>query len=251
MEQQLGHTLMLLKFRLMNLCVKSEPGALLTVKVPGGGDEDLDIEKVCNVSILDEDSLIIAPFSDSDMNKLRKAIWKEHPEFKQRIETIDLNEAQKQADELKNETTPQEQERMKMPETPIPSVVKNEQADNLLKLLILTVPAVDDDRKKILTDSVDALVDACNLRMTARIDKAKVEIAKFLVGQADDEIKEANDKVEEAAKLYQDAVKESEETKIKEIEEAYKRYLEKHAKEGGFDTSEGGEESAFSMTFDE
>lgn len=251
MELQLGHTLMLMKFRLMNLCVKSEPGTLLTVKVQGSGEEDLEIEKVANVSILDEDSLIVAPFSNSDMNKLRKAIWKEHPEFKQHIETIDLSEAQKQAEEVKQEETAQEKERIEIPSTPIPSVVKDEPADNLLRLLILTVPATNDDRKKLLTDNVKALVDACNLRMKARIEKAKVEVGKWLIGKSDDEIKEANDKLEEATKLYQDAVVESEEAKIKEIEEAYKRYLEKHANDDGYDTPEDNDDGAFSMTFDD
>lgn len=258
MELQLGQTLMLLKFRLVNLCVKSEPAALLAVSVPGDGAEELELEKVANVGVLDDDSMLIAPFADDDMKKIRLAVKKVHPEFKQHIETIDLDAALEEAGVNPDEETGKA-EMPDIPETPVPSVVANDSERNILHVLVLTVPQVDDDRRKVLLDAVKVQIDACNVSMDITISKAKEEVAKYVVGLQETEVEEANSKLKEATKLYKDEVKQAEENKNKEIEEAYQRYLQKQ-EEGGdtpataSDKEKGDDEyedGAFSMKFDD
>lgn len=256
MELQLGNTLMLMKFRFVNLCIKSDAASLLTVKVTGADGSDNEIEKVGNVSILDDDNMLVVPFDEGNMKKLRLAIKQEHPEFKQHIETIDLDEVAKEAG-VPEEEAPQTEEQsldpnsLQVPDKPIPSVLPNDDTENLLHVLVLTVPQVDEDRRKVLLDSVKAYVDATKVRFDATINKAKAEVTRLSVGLPKEEVDEAEDKVKEAAKLYRDAVVEAEESKTKEIEEAYKRYLEKQAENPTVPEASGGDDNAFSMKFDE
>lgn len=255
MELQLGYTLMLMKYRFANLCVKSDPVTLISVKVPGHGEEELEIEKVAQVAILDDDNMLVTPFSEEDMNKLRLAIRKEHPEFKQHIETIDIGKMKKdagvkEADEMMKGDD-EKDKKLQMPESPIPSVLEEEEEKELLHVLVLTVPEVDNDRRKLLLDAVKAQVDACKLRMDATIDKAKAQIAPCTAGMSPLEIKEADDKVKEAASMYEENVEKTYEEKKQEIEDAYQRYLKKQTENGTSSAEENSEGSAFSMTFDD
>lgn len=251
MEMQLGHTLMLMKFRFINLCVKSEAASLLTVKVQDPNEGFMDIEKVANVGILDDDNMLVSPFDDNDMNKLRLAIMKEHPEFKQHIETIDLDEATEDADKSEQESDAT-MGNLQIPETPVKSVLPNDEEENLLHVLVLTVPAVDDDRRKLLLEAVKVQVDECKDSMKYTIDKTKVEVGKQTIGLSIEEIKEADDKLKEAAEQYEGAVDEAYEDKKKEIEEAYQRYLEKQGQQQSPASADDNDENnAFSMKFED
>lgn len=258
MELQLGNTLMHMQFRFVNLCVKSDAATLLTVKIPDDSSEDeLNIEDVSGVSILDDDNMLVTPFSDDDMKKLRLAIMKEHPEFKQHIENIDLDKIADEAgvslnpDDYSDEENKEVEEAQPEPKTPVKTATPNDSSANVIHVLVLTVPQVDDDRRKLLLDAVKMQVEACNTNMDTIINTTKVKVAKYVVGLPKEEVDEVDKTIKKTSSKYQDAVEEAEEKKKTEIEEAYQRYLEKHPDDTSSGSQEEDENNAFSMKFDD
>ena len=190
MEGRLNGYVSLLIYRYANLCVKAQPLALLSAKIIVEERGGLPIEKVAGVLMPDEFHLKIVPFDPSYIFPLCKAIKLEHPEFKQDL------------------------------------VVPDDANDEKERHLILTMPVVNKDRHDALLEAVNTLYDGCKAKMDKTCADYRLKLEKkMVILPTDDERNEAKDAMETKIKTYQDMADTNKADKVKEIEEAYQRYL--------------------------
>ena len=190
MESRLGGYVTLLVYRYANLCVKAQPLSLLSAQIIDEEMGEMKLEQVAGVMLLDEYHLKLVPFDPRFNFPLCKAIKLEHPEFKQ-------------------------------------DLVKPENGEEDERILILTMPEVNKDRRDVLIDSVNVLFDGCKAKMdkTSADYRLKLE-KKILTLPTEDERTEAKDALDSSIKNHQGIVDKVKEDKVKEIEEAYQRYLD-------------------------
>ena len=191
LESKLGGYAALLMYRYANLCVKSQPIALLSVVVMDEEQGEMKLEEVAGLMVPDDYHMKLVPFSPHFTFPLCKAIKKEHPEFKQEL-------------------------------------VKPEDADNENEChLILTMPEVNKDRHDALIDSVGVLYDGCKVQIDKTCTTYRVKLEKKIVTlPTDAERDEAWGALESSIKTHQDIIDKLKADKVKEIEDAYQRYLD-------------------------
>ena len=193
MESRLGGYVTLLVYRYANLCVKAQPLSLLSAQIIDEEMGEMKLEQVAGVMLLDEYHLKLVPFDPRFNFPLCKAIKLEHPEFKQ-------------------------------------DLVKPENGEEDERILILTMPEVNKDRRDVLIDSVNVLFDGCKAKMDKTSAEYRLKLEKKIVTlPTDDERNEAKDALDSSIKNHQGIVDKVKEDKVKEIEEAYQRYLDEQA----------------------
>ena len=192
MEGRLNGYVSLLIYRYANLCVKAQPLALLSAEIIVEERGSQPIEKVAAVVMPDEFHLRIMPFDPSFIFPLCKAIKLEHPEFKQEL------------------------------------VKSDDSADEKERHLILTMPEVNKDRRDALLQAVDTLYDGCKTKMDKTCVDYRLKLEKkIVVLPSDDERNEAKNAMETAIQTYLNAMETAKTDKVKEIEEAYQKWLAK------------------------
>ena len=182
----------LFNYRLMNLCIKATPEALLPIQVEMDGTL-LNLEDVAVARNAPErdDQVEIYPKDRDYIFPLLKGVKDAHPEFKI---------------EMKDFDAPGEDE-------PVP-------------FILVTMPVVDDVRHKVLTDAVATLSDACDTKIQATFSYYSAQIPVKLAGAPADEVNEAKDALQEVFDNHKDLCKQFRTQKEDEIEEAYQRFLE-------------------------
>ena len=189
-------------YRLMNLCVKAEPVSLLSIEVMIEG-ESQKLEKCAQIGKEDDYTFQIFPNYDGGIPTLAQAIFKEHPEFKQEMKTMQVNIS---IDEEK----PDMQD---------------------VHYIQLTMPEVDDNRYDLLKDGVKVIYDGNKAQMEAVTAKADAKFAVLIVGESKedaDKLKAARDKQTKTWYEQRDSIYNK---KLKEIEDGHKKWLVKQAKE--------------------
>ena len=189
-------------YHLMNLCVKAEPVSLLSIEVMIEG-ESQKLEKCAQIGKEDDYTFQIFPNYEGDIPALAQAIFKEHPEFKQEMKTMQVNIS---IDEEK----PDMQD---------------------VHYIQLTMPEVDDNRYDLLKDGVKVLYDGNKAQMEAVTAKADAKFAVLIVGESKedaDKLKAARDKQTKTWYEQRDSIYNK---KLKEIEDGHKKWLVKQAKE--------------------
>jgi hypothetical protein len=89
------------------------------------------------------------------------------------------------------------------------------------------MPVVNKDRRDALLEAVDTLYDGCKAKMDKTCADYRLKLEKkIVVLPTDDERNEAKDALEAKIKTYQDMADLNKTEKVKEIEEAYQRYLD-------------------------
>ena len=187
-----------MNFKFLNLCIKAEECSLIPIKVNIEGSEK-NLENVASVAKEDDYSFYIVPNYDEDMQSICEGVAMVHPEFKQKIETIKVQG-------VDDEFHPGEREG---------------------RLLLLTMPLVDDNRYDALKDGVDIFYNECKLQMETALAKTTAEITSLAIGEPLDEIKRIKDiveKIDNKAKEQRDKLYKQ---KLKEIEDAYNAWLKK------------------------
>ena len=194
MESKLGGYAGLLNYRFMNLCVKAEPAALLSVIINSSDGDVLNLEKVARARLANKYQYEIVPMTSDLLLPICKGMINAHPEFKQEVITPDDD-----------------------------SRIYPNQEDE--KHIILTVPEVNKDRYDSLMDAVKLLYDQCKVQIdkvnafyTAKLAAKLAELPKV-------EIDEAKEKMENSQNMYSKMCDDYLSAKQKEIEEAYQRYL--------------------------
>ena len=182
-------------YRLMNLCVKAEPVSLLSVEAMIEG-EPQKLEECARIGKEDDYSFQIFPNYDDDISALAKAIFMDHPEFKQEMRTM-------QVDISEDESKPDMQD---------------------VYYIQVTMPEVDDNRYDVLKNGVKAFYEENKAQMEAVSAKYDAKFATLLDGESPEDVKkvkEARDKrtktwYEQRDKIYND--------KLQEIEDAHEKW---------------------------
>ena len=149
----------------------------------------MKIEEVAGLTIPDEFHMKLVPFDKRFIFPLCKALKQEHPEFKQ--------------DLIKPDDVEDEEERV----------------------LILTMPVVNDDRHDELIDAVDVLYDGCKAQVDKTVATYKIKLEPKIIPLVQDERDEAQAAFDNSVKLHTDGVEQLKADKLAEIEEAYQHYL--------------------------
>lgn len=195
MESKLGGYAGLLNYRFLNLCVKAEPVALISVVIKDKEGDTRNIEDVARTMLINKYQFEIFPMEQDMIFNICKGILTDHPEFKQEVVTS--------SDDRK-----------------LYQDVVNEQH------IILTVPEVNKDRHDFLMDAVKTLYDQCKIE----VDKTNVAYSAKLIakisGMSEEEIEEAKNKLEDSQQKYAKICDDYLAAKQKEIEDAYQRYLD-------------------------
>lgn len=185
-------------YQLQNLCVKAEPVALLTIEVNVEG-ENQKLEDCTTVAQNDDYSFMIVPHYEDDIPALEQGIFKAHPEFK-------LKKMSMTVDSIDLKGNPKEVEH---------------------PYILATMPDVTDDRYKILNEGVKLLYENCKAKMEAAILKSDAKLAELLVGESKDTVDEVTDAIDMIKKEWNDKRDQTRDEKLKEIEDAYQKWLAK------------------------
>lgn len=188
-KAQLSGYAALLNYRFMNLCVKAEAPALLSVTVEVG-NKKLDIEKTAMARITPgrPDQFEIYPLDHSLIFPISRGIVKAHPEFKIEEKSVGGSEAEED------------------------------------KYLLVTMPVVNKDRRDALKNGVSALSDECKVNMDVAYSKYLGQVVSKLVGAPAGEIDEAKEELQNLYDEHSKLCKAYRADKEKEIDEAYQRY---------------------------
>lgn len=194
-ESVLSGYAMLLAYRLMNLCVKADANSLLpaVVYVKGSAKK---IEEVADVGIRSEDVMEVYPFHEDLINPIGLAIKEVHPEFKQKLETIHIEEAKKD-----------------------------------FKYLSLTMPEVDQPRHDVLLQGVDVCADVTKGQTEAAKVQYTARLEKELLDSPGEEVDEAHDNFDAVLDEHNKRVQSILDDKHNEIEEALQRFQQKLAEQ--------------------
>ena len=196
MKTKMSGYAVLLQYRYMNLCVKAEPAALLSVSVIDEEGEESDLESVASACLANDYQFEIYPHESKMVFAISKGIKEAHPEFK-----IDVKSEENSNDSGEDEN----------------------------KYILCTMPEVNKDRHDTLLDGVNTLYDQCKGKLDTNHTVYKSRLTAKLLGGSEEETKEAEDKLEEVYNKHDEICLQFKSDKIKEIEEAYQRYLTEQA----------------------
>lgn len=205
LEKKLNGYVVLMSYRFMNLCVKSEPASMLPIQVELDGDL-YNLDQICDITQPNEYQLILYPKTEEIINEVSKAVIYVHPEFKQERMVVLDNEDQEEV---------LEQDAPKGTEV-------------LCRSIRLTMPVVNKDRHDLLTDGVKLLYDDAKAKVEANCVSYTDKIALTLRNHPnfDKEVDEAKEELESVRKKYLELATGNRDLKLEEIEDAYKKYLE-------------------------
>ena len=189
-----------MNFRFMDLCVKAEPGALLQVKVFIEG-EFLTLEDCTKIAKPDDFHFMLIPQYDEDLVPVEKAVLYAHPEFKIKVDTMQVD-----------------------------TVNDNGQTENHdVKYLNVEMPEVDDDRYDVLKNGAKAIYDECKVFMETANNTAKVRFAKLAPGETPEDLDRLDDGLKKLNEEWDTNRDNLYEKKLKEIEEAHNKWLSGNA----------------------
>lgn len=206
-ENKMAGYMALLDFRYQNLCVMAEPGSLLPVTVIFGSEEK-NIEDVADVAQPDDFHLAVIPKSPITINQIAQSIMKAHPEFKMKIQQMEVLGDEK--DYLEYE-----------------------------------MPEVDKDRRDFLNQTVKSLHDEAKVRIDEIYAESQQGFAEYLEKSPED-LDEVSKAIDKAHDDYIIKIRDLRDKKLEEVEEGYQRYLqhaqeeaEAQAEDPGYDVTKG------------
>ena len=196
MKSKMSGYAVMLQYRYMNLCVKAEPAALLSFTVTDDEGEETNLEDVASAGMANDYQFEIYPNDPKMVFAICKGIKEAHPEFK-----IDTRTEESDEESEENQV-----------------------------VIVCTMPEVNKDRHDLLIEGVDTLYDQCKAKLDANHATYKTRLTAKLVGSSEGDVQEAEDELEKVYKTHDDICLEYKEEKVKEIEEAYQRYLDEQKK---------------------
>ena len=208
MDGKLSGYAAMLNYRYMNLCVEAEAAALVPITITDIEGNVYNIEEVADCMQPNQFAFEIVPRRMPMLPFIQKGIAETHPEFKQEV------------------IIPKDEDRFFMSGT-----VDYDSERHIL----CTMPEVDDERYKLLTETVKALYDECMVE----VDKIKTKYTQMLADKSKDlpkdEADEAKTEQEKLMNQYSEICKTYRDNKEKEIEDAHNNWVadeaEKHLKQ--------------------
>jgi len=198
LEDRLTGYVAVMNYRFMNLCVQAEEMSLLEIKTVIEG-EQMAIEEVADVAKKNDYEFMIIPKFEDDLLDVAKAITIAHPEFKQKMEKLEIEVTDKEG-HPKNRDVP---------------------------YILVTMPDVDDDRYDVLKDAVKLCYEDCKAQMEMTNQQSQIKMAPLLVDETpedNDMVKDSIDKLNQEKNELRDKLYKE---KLDEIEEAHNRWLAK------------------------
>ena len=183
-------------YRMKNLCVMAEEVALLPVEILIEG-EFQKLESCATIGKKDDYSFMVFPNYEEDLETMGKGIFRAHPEFRQKIESMQVDSVDENG--------------------------KNKPMD--VRYILLTMPEVDDDRYDVLKDGVKACYEECKARMEVLNRRADAKFAELTIGDTDEDVeklKAAREKLNDQWYGHRDKLYNE---KLQEIEEAHNKWL--------------------------
>lgn len=198
---------MMFNYRMMNLCVKAEPGALVPVIVTVGG-KDYNLEEVAQIRRPDDYVFEIRANNGDYLQNIIDGIMDVHPEFvfemktEKDIEEKDVNYAQ------------------------------------------YTMPEVDKERYDLLSETTKAFYNECLVSIDAVYAQKEAKLAEVAVHAPAEDVQQIKDELDEYYNNAKDEAQKMRDMKLQEIEEAYLHYQENEqdreiGKINSFDYSQG------------
>lgn len=182
----------LLTCRLLNLCIKSHPVAMIPVTVELWG-EDKAIEEVADVGIPDDDHITVFPKSQEFIFAIGKGVLEVHPEFQMEEKTMKVG-------------------------------------NDDIHYLSFKMPKVDKNRRDILNTAVDAFYEETKAQYEkTRVTYSGKLLEKLKDDQSGNESDNYKKLFENEYKNNCEIAEQTINDKKKEIEEAYQRYLQNKA----------------------
>lgn len=174
-------------YKMMNLCLTSDPAAMLSFKVNCEG-KLYNLDDIATVALPDDKHYLIYPTIKDFAPYIIKAMIKPHPEFKSEI----LEEDEK----------------------------------NPFRILV-TVPDVDDDRHDLLLDAIDSLTKETETNMNLLNKKYLGRIMGVIPLTALEELNEAKDNLNQIQDYFKDLCDKQHKKKLEEVEIAYNEWKSK------------------------
>lgn len=200
LAEDLSNFVAMFNFRMKDLCVKAEEVALLSVKVQVEGEMQ-NLEKCTTIGKKDDYNFMIFPNYDEDMPALQQGLFRAHPEFKQKIESMTVDVLGKD-----NKTTEKE-----------------------ARYVLVTMPKVDDDRYDLLKNAVKAMHEECKTQMQNANTRADVKLAELTIGEEKANIDLIKAKRDELNAQWNGKREELYNEKFQEIEDAHNKWLTEKA----------------------
>jgi ribosome recycling factor len=194
--QQLSTQVTLMKYRFMNLCIQSDPVALLPIQVFIEG-EPKHLEDCATIGKSDNYHFEILPKYDEDMKSIMQSVLRAHPEFKQEIKNMHVESHDADG---------------------------NPQSIDV-QYLQLTMPEVNDDRYDALNQGVKAVYEECKAQMEAINATAKPKFAEMAQLESEDDKKRLNDNLDRQKKQWDEQRENLYKEKLKEIDDAHNKWL--------------------------
>lgn len=187
----------ILNYRYMNLCVMAEEASLLPITVVVEG-EARKLEEVATIAKKNDYQFMIVPHVDGDMPSVVKGVSASHPEFKQERQTMHINGVDENGNDV----------------------------DQDVPYLLLTMPEVDDERYDFLKQGVDFFYDDCKISMEKSFGESSAQITMYLAGESADDVNKTKDALDRLQKEYEKRRDQLRDDKMKEIEEAHRKWQE-------------------------
>lgn len=208
-------------YRLMNLCVKAEEVALLPIEVMVE-DELQKLEDCASLAKKDEYTFMVVPKFDEDMPAICMGVTTEHPEFKQDFDTFTVTSVDETGESIEQE----------------------------VRYLLLKMPAVDNDRYKVLKDGVEALYQECKGEMEFVSNKYEASLSALSVGESEPELKRLKKAIDKTIDQWEGHRDKLYKEKLQEIEDAHNMWMADRVEEtlDNMEEQEAhNEEAGFSM----
>ena len=183
-------------YRLMNLCVKSEPVALLPILVNIEGELQ-KLEECAQISKDDDYTFKVFANYSSDIPALAQGIFKTHPEFKQEL----FEEEVEYIDE------------------------DGEERVDKVPYILLTMPEVNDDRYDVLKDGVKAIYEDTKVKMENVIANADAKLTTLMANESEADIEKVKKNRDKQVKTWTEQRDKVYNKKLQEIEEAHSKWL--------------------------
>lgn len=205
-QQKMGGYLTLFNYRMMNLCVKAEPAALMPATITLDGTYNL--EETATIERPDDYHFKITPKNQNNLQAVIEGIFEVHPEFK-------------------------------MEEKTEKNIVNEDE-----RYVFYTMPDVDKDRRDLLNETSKAFHKECLARLDAEFAKQSGTFVELLTNVPVEEANEAHEAIKEIYDNSKDEADQLLKAKLSEIEDGYQRYLEQEAERANqaaneFDYSKG------------
>lgn len=181
----------LLNLRLMNLCVKAEAAALLSVEIPFKGEKKR-IEDVSKVAVPADEYMEVYPLHEDLIQPIIQGVLEVHPEFKPSQESVHI-----------------------------------EEQDKDFRFVRFTMPDVDANRRDLLNSGVDACVSITKAQIDASKQRYLIRLAPEMQGLSDKQMDEVKKQFDKYYDMNMELTDSSVDEKKKEIEAGYQRYLTK------------------------